>query len=66
MPKIKTHRGAAKRFKRVGKKLKRVKFRRAERNHINTKNTPKQVRQRRKNGLLKLMDAKKIIRMLVG
>jgi large subunit ribosomal protein L35 len=45
MPKMKTHRGAAKRFKRTGTgKLRR---RQANKNHIMEKKSPKRVRQLR-------------------
>ena len=45
MPKMKTHRGAAKRFRRTGTgKLRR---RRANRNHILEKKAPKRKRQLR-------------------
>ncbi len=45
MPKMKTHRGAAKRFKRTGTgKLRR---RQANKNHIMKKKSPKRVRQLR-------------------
>ena len=46
MPKMKTHRGAAKRFKRTGTgKLRR---RRANKNHILEKKSPKRKRQLRR------------------
>jgi large subunit ribosomal protein L35 len=54
--KIKTNRGAAK----PGK----VRFRRANRAHINTKRSTKQVRQGRANGVMKDCDAKLVHRML--
>ena len=60
--KIKTNRGAAKRFKITG--TGKVRFRRANRAHINTKRTAKQVRQGRANGVLKDCDAKLVHRML--
>jgi len=44
MPKIKTHRGAAKRFRRTAKGFK---HRRAYKNHILTKKAPKRKRQLR-------------------
>jgi len=45
MPKMKTHRGAAKRFKRTGSgKLRR---RQANKNHILEKKSPKRIRQLR-------------------
>ena len=48
MPKMKTHRGAAKRFKKTGTgKLKRAK---AFKSHILTKKTTKRTRNLRKTG----------------
>ncbi|HKY70140.1 MAG TPA: 50S ribosomal protein L35 [Gammaproteobacteria bacterium] len=62
MPKIKTNRGASKRFKLTGSG--KVRFRRANRAHINTKRTAKQVRQTRPNGVLSPQDAKMVKAML--
>ena len=65
MPKLKTHKGAAKRFRTTG--AGRVKRRRAFRNHILTKKTTKQKRRLRVAApLVKACDAKLIIRMLNG
>lgn len=65
MPKLKTHRGAAKRFKRKANGL--VKCRRAYRNHILTKKSTKQKRHLRADGgVLKKCDAKLAERMLHG
>ena len=63
MPKMKTNRGAAKRFqlKAGGRRLKR---RRANRNHILTKNTPKIKLQRGAMGEVNASDEKSIKRML--
>jgi large subunit ribosomal protein L35 len=64
MPKLKTHRGAAKRFKKTAGGIKR---RRAYRNHILTKKTTKQKRRLRVNSLaVKKCDAKSVERMLEG
>lgn len=60
--KLKTNRGAAKRFKITGSG--KVRFRRANRNHIKTKQTNKRVRQARANGVMKDCDAKLVHRML--
>lgn len=60
--KLKTNRGAAKRFKKTG--TGKIRYRRANRNHINTKRSTKQVRQARANGVLKDCDAKLVTRML--
>ncbi|MDD4570227.1 MAG: 50S ribosomal protein L35 [Tepidanaerobacteraceae bacterium] len=58
MPKIKTHRGAAKRFKvtKTGK-IKRAK---AYKGHILTKKTSKRKRHLRKPGVLSKADQKRI------
>lgn len=62
MPKMKTHRGAAKRFKKTGTgKLKRGK---AFTSHILTKKTQKRKRKLRKSGLLSSADLKRIKRAL--
>jgi large subunit ribosomal protein L35 len=62
MPKMKTNRGAAKRFKRTGTgKLKR---RRANRNHILTKKATKRKRQLRALPTVGPSDARAINRML--
>lgn len=64
MPKLKTHRGAAKRFKRTANGIKR---RGAYRNHILTKMSTKRKRQLRKNRtMVKPCDQKKVERMLEG
>lgn len=60
--KLKTNRGAAKRFKLSGSG--KVRFRRANRNHIKTKQTTKRVRQARGNGVLVESDAK-LVRALL-
>lgn len=62
MPKMKTHRGAAKRFK-VTKKGK-VKYRRGFRNHLLTHKSQKRKRQLRKAEYLEECDAKNIKRLL--
>lgn len=62
MPKMKTNRAAAKRFKRTGTgKLKRN---RAYRTHILTKMTTKQKRKLRKSGILADCDAQRIEKLL--
>lgn len=60
--KIKTNRGAAKRFKVTASG--KIRFRRAGRNHIKTKQTTKRVRQARRNGVMVDSDAKLVHRML--
>ena len=62
MPKMKTHRGAAKRIKRTGTgKLKRM---RANKSHILTKKTQKRKRRLRKSSLVAPADAKRINKIL--
>lgn len=60
--KLKTNRGAAKRFKKTG--TGKIRFRRANRNHIKTKQSAKRVRQARRNGVLAPCDAPLVHRML--
>lgn len=62
MPKMKTHRGAAKRFK-ITKKGK-VKYRRGYRSHLLTSKSPKRKRQLRKAAYLDDCDAKNVKKML--
>jgi len=62
VPKIKTHRGAAKRFRKTGTgKFKRT---HAYTSHILTKKSAKRKRNLRKNGLVASSDQRKIERML--
>ena len=62
MPKMKTHRGAAKRFKRTGTgKLKRG---HAYKSHILTKKSPKRKRHLRKSDLVSAADYKRVARLL--
>lgn len=62
MPKMKTHRGAAKRFKATGTgKLKRNK---ANRRHILTKKTPKVKRQARGGVVMAAADEKVMKKLL--
>jgi large subunit ribosomal protein L35 len=62
MPKMKTHRGTAKRVKRTGTgKLKRM---RAYKSHILTKKTQKRKRRLRKPDLVAKSDEKRIKRIL--
>lgn len=60
--KIKTNRGAAKRFKISGNG--RIRFRRANRNHIKTKQTNKRVRDARRHGVMCKADEVLVHRML--
>ncbi len=64
MPKIKTHKGAKKRFTFTKKgKLKRFS---AYASHLKTGKTSKRKRRLRKGTLLKKVDSKKIKRLLPG
>lgn len=65
MPKLKSHRGACKRFRKTASGV--VKRRRAYRNHILTKKSTKQKRHLRvASGTLKQCDARLAKRMLHG
>ena len=62
MPKMKTHRGAAKRFKKTGTgKLKRAK---AFKSHILTKKTAKRTRNLRKTGYVSASEEKVMKKLL--
>ncbi len=62
MPKMKTHRGAAKRFKKTGSgKIVRSK---SNKQHILTKKSPKRKRHLRKSGLVASVDEKRVKQML--
>lgn len=64
MPKMKTNRGAAKRFKVTGKgKVRRFK---ANKSHILTKKTAKRKRHLRKPGLVDKADEPRVKRLLGG
>lgn len=63
MPKIKTQRGAAKRFKLTGSK--KVKRNKAYARHILTKKTSKRKRNLRKSGLVAASEEHRVKRMLV-
>jgi large subunit ribosomal protein L35 len=62
MPKMKTNRGARKRFKVT--KSGRVKYNRANRRHILTKKSSKRKRQLRASGLLSTGDARLVKQLL--
>lgn len=65
MPKLKSHSGAAKRFRKTASGA--IKRRGANRNHILTKHSTKRKRQARVgNGSLKQCDARLASRMLHG
>lgn len=61
MPKIKTNRGAAKRFARTANGFKR---KRAFKRHILTKKSPKTIRQLRAGGQVHESDVKTVEKML--
>jgi large subunit ribosomal protein L35 len=63
MPKLKSNRGAAKRFRRTANGFK---FRKANRNHILTKKGTKRKNQLRASGRVKKCDAVSIDRQLHG
>ncbi len=63
MPKLKSHRGAAKRFRL---RANGVKFRKAYRNHILTKKTTKVKRQRRGAAAMPACDVTAAKRLLHG
>lgn len=64
MPKLKTNRGAKKRF-RVTKKG-RIKYKQAHRNHILTKKSSKRKRQLRGKIAIQACDAPSVQRLLTG
>lgn len=64
MPKVKTHRGAAKRFRKTASG--RIKVRRANRAHINTKMSSKSKRHLRTGSAIDKADVPSINRMLAG
>ncbi len=64
MPKMKTRRGAAKRFKITGSgKIKRNK---ANKSHILTKKTPKRKRRLRKGTILTRVEVKRVKKMIIA
>lgn len=62
MPKMKTRKAAAKRFKKTSSG--KFKHRKVYRNHILTKKRKKRKRQLRKDGYLKDEDAKRVEKLL--
>jgi len=62
VPKMKSHRGAAKRFKKTA--TGKVKYKKAFKSHILGKKTAKRKRQLRKSGLLGPADQKRIKEVL--
>jgi len=62
MPKMKTHRGAAKRFKKTG--TGKISRSRSNKQHILTKKTAKRKRKLRQTTLVDPVDAKRVRQML--
>lgn len=62
MPKMKTHRGAAKRFKKTATGM--LKRNKAYRSHILTKKSPKRKRKLRKAGIVSKGDQTRIAQLL--
>lgn len=62
MPKMKTHRGAAKRFKKTG--TGKIVRSRANKQHILTKKSSKRKRNLRKSALVATVDEKRLNQML--
>ncbi len=62
MPKLKTNRGAAKRFRTTGGG--KIVRQRAYHSHILTKKSPKRKRNLRQDGLISASDIKKIRRLI--
>lgn len=62
MPKMKTHRGAAKRFRKSGSG--KIRFQKQNKRHILTKMSSKRKRQLRVSGELKQADRKRVEQMV--
>ena len=62
MPKMKTHRGAAKRFKKTG--TGKITRSRSNKQHILTKKSAKRKRKLRQSALVDSVDAKRVRQML--
>lgn len=62
MPKMKSHRGAAKRFKKTG--TGKIKRSRSNKQHILTKKSSKRKRSLRKPALVSSVDEKRLTQML--
>ncbi|PKK83301.1 MAG: 50S ribosomal protein L35 [candidate division Zixibacteria bacterium HGW-Zixibacteria-1] len=62
MPKIKTNRSAAKRFKKTA--TGKIKRKKAYHSHILTKKSPKRKRNLRKSGLVSDVDAGRVKKMI--
>jgi large subunit ribosomal protein L35 len=64
MPKLKTNRGAAKRFSKTGSG--RIRRRQSFKNHILTKKSPKRKRQLRRGALIAHADEAAVRQMIPG
>ncbi len=64
MPKMKTHRGAAKRFKKTG--TGKIVRSRANKQHILTKKSAKRKRKLRKDTLVEAVDQKRLKQLLAN
>ncbi len=64
MPKMKTRRGAAKRFKITGSG--KIRRNRANKSHILTKKTPKRKRRLRKGTILTGVEVKRVKKMIIA
>ncbi len=62
MPKMKSHRGAAKRFRKTG--TGKLMFQKSNKRHILTKMSTKRKRHLRESGVLAEADAKRVRQML--
>lgn len=62
MPKMKTHRGAAKRFDLTGSG--KIKMKHAFKSHILTKKSAKRIRNLRKASVMSSADAQRVIKLI--
>ncbi|OPL18284.1 MAG: 50S ribosomal protein L35 [Candidatus Aegiribacteria sp. MLS_C] len=62
MPKMKTHKGAARRFRKTAKG--KFKMNRPYAQHIKTKKSPKRLRKLRKSSIASKADARKLGKLL--
>jgi len=62
MPKMKTHKGAARRFRKTAKG--KFKMNRPYADHIKTKKSPKRLRKLRKSSIASKADARKLRKLM--
>jgi large subunit ribosomal protein L35 len=62
MPKMKTHKGAARRFRKTAKG--KFKMNRPFAQHIKTKKSPKRLRKLRRSSIASMADARKLKKLL--